>query len=346
MQRLELLEGQRVDGTHEPQLTFELADSGGGRHALGQLRAGGLDGFAGRAAVVAAQRFERRLEAEIDLGPIDVELLESGPRLGELSLGHRPIATQRLELGRCRTGLVGQALVAIAKRAQLTVDRMQPALELDGQLVGQPEAALEIDPTTPGALTFGLETAEATLDLGLTVAQELPALLDCCGAHLEIGAQGGNGASPLVEARAEKRELAALLGLFLVGGLEPRQHLGQLGGAGLIAVESLGDLGEVMLDAVELDLVLAHGAVGLFVAPRRPRSALAPKPCVHVRGRPRRSWPPTAPRPQPHARCAPRRGERWPTRRWTPPLRAPPRWRRFVVHRSASHLHRTGCRRE
>jgi len=46
-QLLELLEGERVDGTHDPQLALQLADTGLGRGGVGQLGALGGHGHVG-----------------------------------------------------------------------------------------------------------------------------------------------------------------------------------------------------------------------------------------------------------------------------------------------------------
>ena len=72
LERLELLERERVDRAHEPQLALELADAGVRCDALGQRRALRGDRGVGLAVEVAAQGLDRGLEAQLDLGLVEL----------------------------------------------------------------------------------------------------------------------------------------------------------------------------------------------------------------------------------------------------------------------------------
>ena len=93
LEGFELLEGQGVDGPHDPQLALELSDAGGRVGTIGQLGALGGDGDLGLDVEVAADGLDGGLDAHLDLGVLDLGALEQLALLGEgLLLGGAPLA--------------------------------------------------------------------------------------------------------------------------------------------------------------------------------------------------------------------------------------------------------------
>ena len=72
LERLELFQRERVDRAHEAQLALELADTGVGCDALGKRRTLGRDRGVGLAVEVVAQGLDGGLEAQRDLGLVEL----------------------------------------------------------------------------------------------------------------------------------------------------------------------------------------------------------------------------------------------------------------------------------
>ena len=71
------------------------------------------------------------------------------------------------------------------------------------------------------------------------------ALLEAGHAHLEVGAQGGEGGGPLVEAATRDRQGVEPLGPGHLVGLQAGQGGFELGDAGLLPFEATGRFGRV-----------------------------------------------------------------------------------------------------
>ena len=74
LQRVELLERQRVDRTHQPQLAVELADPPGGAGAVRKLRHRSGLGDVRLDVEFATQRLDRRLEPQLGFGLVELGL--------------------------------------------------------------------------------------------------------------------------------------------------------------------------------------------------------------------------------------------------------------------------------
>ena len=86
LQRRQLLQRQRVDRTHQAELAVELPHPRLGRDTGRQLGAGRGDRLVGLAFELPAQRFDGGLQAELGLGPLELDPLEqlAGARRGRV----------------------------------------------------------------------------------------------------------------------------------------------------------------------------------------------------------------------------------------------------------------------
>ena len=75
LQRVVLLERERVDRAHEPQLAVEVAGPAGERRAFGHLGRGRVERDCGLAVVVGAEALDRGLEPQPGLGVVDLGAL-------------------------------------------------------------------------------------------------------------------------------------------------------------------------------------------------------------------------------------------------------------------------------
>ena len=98
LERVVLLERERVDRPHEPQLAVELARAPGERRAFGHRGRGGVERDSRLDVVLGAQPLDRGLEAQPRLGVVDLGALRALADLGELALERAALGAQGVEL--------------------------------------------------------------------------------------------------------------------------------------------------------------------------------------------------------------------------------------------------------
>ena len=154
LQRLVLLEGERVDRAHQPQLALELADPGHRRGLpSGSSGRSARHGGVGLDVEVAAQRLDRGLDAQLGLGLVELGPLQPLAELAELLLGAGPLLPQPSSCGGDRAGRLG---LAAATLAQVDDARPRPrragAATTAARPLGGDRSALELDAAGLGGL--------------------------------------------------------------------------------------------------------------------------------------------------------------------------------------------------
>ena len=107
LQRLVLLERERVDRAHELDLALDLAGPAGERRTLGHLGRGRGERDRGLDVEVGAEALDRVLEPHLRLGLFDLTALDLLAQPGELPFEGPPLGAQGLELGAGGAGGLG-----------------------------------------------------------------------------------------------------------------------------------------------------------------------------------------------------------------------------------------------
>ena len=325
LQRVVLLEGQRVDRAHEPQLALELAGPGGGGDALGEL--GRLGGHGGLGLESRSRRsaLDGGLEAQLHLGLVELGAPGLLAGLLEAALGVLALAAQLVEADGGGALRLALAAAALAELAELALDDGQAVGDERGEVVDGGLLGVELDAAHLG-LAAGLDGAlEPGLDLDPAGLEELAALGEAGGAHLEVGAQRADGGGALLEVGLGVGHGAGPLGGVGLLGLEDRQRGVELGDPRLLAAQPLAELGGVgaqrvglgggvaaigldALEAVggggELGVVLVELAGQRRLAPGGPRRAASGRRAGSPRRATPRWWRPSA-RSRASSRAAP-----------------------------------------
>ena len=178
LERLVLLEGQRVDRAHDPQLALELADAGGGVGAVGELGALGGHGDVGLDVEVAADGLDRGLDAHLDLGLLDLGPLEALALLGERLLLVGAAVAELVELGGHVAGGLGLAAAALAEVVELLLDDRAAVGDERAEALEGGLGLVELLAAGRGGFALGGGALEAALDLGQAAGEELAALGD------------------------------------------------------------------------------------------------------------------------------------------------------------------------
>ena len=223
LQRLELLERQRVDRPHEPQLALELADAAGG------VMPSGSRGHSAAIAASGSQSSSRRTSRRRSRGAAASRPRRARPRRARSrtsssvrsALG--PLPAQPVEPRGDGAGRLGLAAAALVQLGELALDDGR-----GGRRRRSPRRStatgrwLELDPALrlrPRALGDVARQA-APRPRSRRRCRNVRRSSSAGGAHLEVGAQGADGGGPL---------------------LEPLPGLGHrppaLGGAGLLGLE-------------------------------------------------------------------------------------------------------------
>ena len=204
LQRFELLERERVDRSHDPQLALELADTSVRRDALGQRRALGGHGAFGLCIEVASQGLDGGLDPQLGLGVVDLGAPGVLAHLVERPLVARPLLAQAIETRRDLAGRLGLPATALAQLGQLGLDHRGARLDESGEPLDGELHPLELDAAALGGLALGHVARQALLDLGGPSPKELPAFVERGGAHLDVGAQRADLGSALLEPAARR----------------------------------------------------------------------------------------------------------------------------------------------
>ena len=262
LQRVVLLQGQRVDRAHEPQLALELAGPGGGGDALGHRRRLGGHGRVRLGVEVAPAGLDGRLQAQGDLGLVD--LGPAGPARGS-PRGGAP--RRRARAGARRAGSprpaaprTGDDGARAARRAPSPRPRAASATRR-AEAIERGLPTIEVAPPALRGLPRLDGSGQPLLDLGEAAAEELASLAEPGGAHLEVGSQRTDGAGPLLELGLGRGHRVGPLDGSGLLGLEQRQRGVELGHPGLLAADALGQL--VGMAAERLLLGGRVAAVGL-----------------------------------------------------------------------------------
>ena len=171
LERVVLLERERVDRPHEPQLALELARPGRRRDALGQLGRLGGHGRLGLELEVAAQRLDGRLEAQLHLGLVELGAARLLARLLEAALGVLALAAQLVEADGGGALRLALAAAALAQLPELGLDDGEPVGDQRGQAVDGGLLGVELDAAHLGLAPRLDGALEARLDLDAPVAR-------------------------------------------------------------------------------------------------------------------------------------------------------------------------------
>ena len=187
-QRVVLLERERVDRAHEPQLAVEVAGAPGERGAVGHLGRGRVERDRRLDVVVGAQPLDRGLEPQAGLGLVDLAPLQQLADLEQLLLGAGTRGAELLELIARGGGPLGLGPPGGAPAVQHLVDALGELAEAAADR-GVPEPALlERDPVLLG---FGASlriAGEPVVDLGESVLEHLAPFGELRGAQLQVAA--------------------------------------------------------------------------------------------------------------------------------------------------------------
>ena len=110
-----LLERERVDRAHQPQVALELAGAPGERRAVGNRRRRRVERDVRLDVVLGAERLDRALEPQPRLRVLDLGPLHPLARLDELALEPAALDAQPVELLRRRARRLGLAAPALAQ---------------------------------------------------------------------------------------------------------------------------------------------------------------------------------------------------------------------------------------
>ena len=242
LQGVELLEGERVDRPHQAKLALQVAHPPGGRRPLGQHRQLGGHRPLGLDVVLATQGLDGLLDAQLDLGLLDLGAALALAQLFELLLGRAAGATVPVERGGDGTGLLALATATLLQLGEVGVDHGAPRPEQLAQRVDRAEAALQqLSPFSSLSAGHGVGS-EAALGLGQAGREEALALLQSGGAHRQIAPTTDGGGHRGVEPGPRLATSAGRFGEGRLVGLQAREQVLQLGDAGLLAGEALGQL--------------------------------------------------------------------------------------------------------
>ena len=225
-QRVVLLERERVDRAHEPQLAVEVAGAAGEGGAGGDLGCGRVERDRRLDVVLGAQLLDRGFEPHAGLGFVDVAPLQQLAHLEQLLLGGGARRAQLLQLVAGGRGPLGLGPARGAPAGQHRVDAFGQLGEptADG-LVPEP-AVLERDPVLLGFGATLRVARESVVDLGQAVLEHLPAFGELRGAHVELAALAGHRGGALVELELHQRaRLEQRLGFGGVGFEHGNPHL-------------------------------------------------------------------------------------------------------------------------
>ena len=185
-----LLQRERVDRPHEPQVAFELACPPRDGAALRDLGLGGVERDARLDVEVGAQRVDGRVEAQPRLGLVDVEAAGALPHAGQLAFELASLDAQRLELLGGQARRFGLAAAALAQPVGQRVDAGPVLGEATGDggerlVAGEQVEALALG----GGLRRRVAVGEARLDVGEPAGEQRAALLD--GGAVQLRGAGG-----------------------------------------------------------------------------------------------------------------------------------------------------------
>ena len=261
LQGLELLEGERVDRTHDPQLAFEIAHPRRRRDPLRQLGALGGHRLCRLLVEITAQSFDRGFDPQLGLGILELDPLQSLAQLTEMLLGLGSLASQRIELGRNGTSRLGLAPAPLAQIDEDGVDLGRAFGHESHEAFGGNLLDVQLYPAVGGGRSLGGRAFETLLELGQAPAQELTAFVDRGGADLDVGPQGANLGRPFLDVSAGLTHAPATLDRLGLGVLEAGQHLLELDHPSLLTGNPLAELIEMRLQGGGL----AHGvpSIGL-----------------------------------------------------------------------------------
>ena len=168
LERRVLLERERVDRSHQPEVALELAGAPGERRALGNRRRGRVERDRGLDVVLGAKRLDRALEPQPGLRRVDLGPLHALPRLDELLLESAALDPQLVELLGRRPRRLG--LTAPAPVAEPVVQLARPRRGARRSALGQARVggvALEqVEPVPFGSrLRLGVARRQPQLDV-------------------------------------------------------------------------------------------------------------------------------------------------------------------------------------
>ena len=271
LQRVVLLQRQRVDRPHEPQLPLELTRPRGRRGALGHLRRLGRHGDLGLHLEVAAEGLHRGLQAQLDLGLVELGATGLLAGLLEATLGVGALVAQLVESGGGGPLRLALLPAPLAQLPELALDGGQPIGDQGRELVDRALLGVELDPTDLG-LAAGLHRpVEPSLHLGEPGAQELPAVGEARRAHLEIGSERAHRRRPLLEVGLRGGHGLGLLGRVGLLRLEEREGELELVHPSLLAGQPLPQLGGVGHQRLGLGGGVATVGIDALQARRWPR---------------------------------------------------------------------------
>ncbi len=202
LQRLQLLEGEGVDGAHEAQLPFEVSGPGGGVGARRQRRAGGDHGVRRLAVELPAHRLLRRLQSQAGLGRLQLHPSGAFPQLAQAPLGRVAAAAEAVEGGHPLGGGPELGVAALAEVGQGGVDLGQPLVEMGTEAVEAGPGGQQSRPAGLRLLAAGGRTRQAGLHLGQAAGQGRAAVVEAGGPHLQLGPERDQALGPGLDARA------------------------------------------------------------------------------------------------------------------------------------------------
>jgi hypothetical protein len=154
------------------------------------------------------------------------------------------LAPQRVEALGDRARRLALAAATFAEHTQLGFDDREPTPRVIDELLGEILFALEIEAHRFGLGPFDEISRQALLDLGQAIAEELAPIFEPRGAHFDVGADRADCRCAFLEAAAGVGHGAASVEELGLLGLEGGQGRNQLGDAGGIAIDALGEIGE------------------------------------------------------------------------------------------------------
>jgi len=248
----ELLEGEWVDRTEEPELAVELsyATSGGG--TLGKLGCFGPLGRRGFDVEISTQRLDGGFEAEFLLGLLDVESVRFLPDFVESTLGIGTGGASRVERGGHRADFVALAAPLLGQFVVLTLDDRAMTIDEQGEPIDGDDRSLDLLATFGRTLTRILIGFEPSFGLGDSRLEELVPLVEPGVSHLELAASGcEDGGAGLEVGTCLTAGLRGIdLGLFV--SIERWQDGRKISDTNTLTLDVFSKLGHRSIEPLEL----------------------------------------------------------------------------------------------
>ncbi len=257
LQFVELLERQRVDGSEQTQLAVELAHPTGGGSAIGKIGHLGRLGDLRFDVELATQRLDRRLEAELRFGLLDLGPVRPLTGLLEVLLRLDPALAGLVERRGEPPNLLTLTTATLRQVVVLDLDHATVGLDQRRESVDGDDRSLDDDPTFGGERTrllIGLETAFGLSDARL---EELLPLAQTSVADLELATARREHGGTRLQLGTSFAPRSCGFGFGVLVGIERRQRRLELGHSLTLALDVRRELRNRTIEPLELGFELA-----------------------------------------------------------------------------------------